>query len=345
MTTKKYTILAIAALATLFWAYLASQKVVSTKSAAMKQSELLMPDLGKNIDKIGIVIIRSKGKSFKVHRKDGQWVMPNKYDYPIGVEKIRDLVQNSANVEIIEAKTSDPKNFPELGLDDPENENSNAIRVIFLSDDGKTKYADYMRGINRKGVSNLKNNEIYARLFKSNQAYLVRGDLNFDLGAHALLSGETFAIKYDRLKSITFDYLKNTTDDFTIGKDIPGQLDFAITNPADTTLKAFGKANAISTALENMTLEDIVLAEQFPVKEYEVEITYKTFAGLTMYVKLFKYKDENWLAIRATASNDKDKQAREDADRINALANRWVYKVDFESTGGFYYKLDDLVKE
>jgi len=31
--------------------------------------------------------------------------------------------------------------------------------------------------------------------------------------------------------------------------------------------------------------------------------------------------------------------------RINNLASKWIYKVDFKSTGGFYYKLGDLINE
>lgn len=345
MTTKKYITITLIALAILVWAYSASKEVVTVKSVQEKKQELLIPDLAKNIENVGTVLIRSKGKSFKVHRQSGSWVMPNKYDYPVDVEKIRDLVQNSARIEILEAKTSDPANYESLGLDDPEKESSKAIRIVLLGEDGKTKYADYIRGINRKAINTTKSNEIYARLFNSKQAYLVKADLNFDLSAHTLLSGETFVIKYDRLKSITFDYLKGTTDDFTIGKDIPGQLDFAIINPADVKLKAFGKANAISTSLENMELLDIIPADKFPVADYEVEITYKTFSGLSVYVKLYNYKDDHWIAISAAASDEKDKQAREDADKINHLASKWVYKVDYNSTGGFYYKLSDLVKE
>lgn len=343
--SKKNIILAAVTVVILLWAYSSSRTVVNTKVGEIKQDALLMPDLEKNIDNVGTVIIRSKGKSFKVHKENGQWVMPNKYNYPIGVEKIRDLVQNSARIAIIEKKTNDPKNFADLGLDDAEKADGSAIRVVMMSSDEKTTYADYMRGINRKGVNGeTQRNEIYSRLFSDNQAYLVRGDLNFDLGAHTLLSGETFAIKYQKLQSINFNYPKSSADNFTLYKPAETALDFVISEPQGKTIKAYGKANAISTSLEYMELADIVKAGEFPVKDPEVIITYKTFAGLTMVVKLYKHNNDNWLTFAASA-DAANKQASDDAARINNLAAPWVYKVDFKSTGGFYYKLADLLKE
>lgn len=344
MKNTKYIILATIITFVVLWAYSSSKSIVSKTSDGIKAGTLLMPELEKNIDNVGTVIIRSKGKSFKVRKEAGQWVMPNKYNYPIGVEKIRDLVQNSAKVEILEKRTADEKNFADLGLDDPEKATSNAIRIVLMSSDEKTTYADYIRGINRKGVNGqTQRNEIYSRLFSENQAYLVHADLNFDLGAQSLLSGETFAIKYQNLQSISFNYPDNTIDNFTLSKAASGQLDFEITEPNGRKLKAFGKANTISTALENMSLEDIIRVEDFPVKEPEAIITYKTFDGLTMVATLFKYNDSNWMRFVASG-DEKNKQAVDDASRINTLASRWVYKVDAKSTG-FSYKLDEMLKD
>jgi hypothetical protein len=102
--------------------------------------------------------------------------------------------------------------------------------------------------------------------------------------------------------------------------------------------------SSISTSLEYMDLQDIVKREEFQVKEPETIIKYKTFNGLTLEVNLFKQNDENWLTFTASA-DEKNQQASEDAAKITALTSPWVYKVDFKSTGGFYYKLADLIKE
>jgi|GEM_PF-3892066 len=341
---KKYIILIASTVVILLLAYTSSQNVVKDTAKAEKNEALLIPDLEKNIDNVAAVVIRSKGKSFKVHLEDGKWVMPNKYNYPVSSEKIRDLVQNSSKIKILEKKTAKEENLAALGLDDPEKAESSAVRIVLLSADGTTTYADYIRGINRKGVAANTRNELYARLSNSNQAYLVRGELNFDLGAHTLLGGETFAIKYDKLKSIAFNYPKNSNDNFTLGKGLPTDLDFAITEPKGSVIKNFGKSGAISTSLEYMDLADIVKHEEFPVKEPEAIITYKTFNGLTLVVNLFKLANDNWMTFTASA-NETNKQAVEDAAKINTLASPWVYKVDFKSTGGFYYKLADLIKE
>jgi len=341
---KKYIFLIISTVIILLVAYAASQNIVKDTAKAEKNGELLIPELEKNIDNVGAVVIRSKGKSFKVHLEDGKWVMPNKYNYPVAPEKIRDLVQNSARIKILEKKTAREENLPTLGLDDPEKPDSSAIRIALLSLDGKTTYADYIRGVNRKGVSGGSRSELYARLFNSNQAYLVHGELNFDLGAQTLLGGENFSIKYDKLQSISFNYPKNSNDNFTLGKGLPTDLDFAITEPKSSIIKNFGKVSSISTSLEYVDLADIVKREEFPVKDPNAIITYKTFNGLTLIVNLFRQEKDNWLTFTASADAN-NKLASDDAAKINNLAAPWVYKVDFKSTGGFYYKLADLIKE
>lgn len=345
MNTKRYFILTVVSVMILSWAYFASHNVVSRNTNNEGSSTLFMPDLRGNIDNIGTVTIRSKGKLFKVHFENGKWVMPNKYSYVVSAEKIRDLVQNSARMQIIEEKTSNPEDFASLGLDDSEKESSSAIGVILESADETVTYADYIRGVNRKGVvAGAGRNEIYARLFNSNQSYLVHGNLNFDLGAHALLNGETFSVKSEDIQKINFNYQHSPKDNFTLSKNIPGQLDFEITEPSAVKLKGFGKANAISTSLEYMELADVMPKESFAVTEPYVIITYTTFSGLVMQVNLFKVEDQNWLTFSASTDVN-DKQATDNATKINELAADWVYKVDFKSTGGFYYKLEDLVKD
>jgi len=293
---KKLIIIIITTALVLFGAYKSSINVVSNSNT----TEKLLPDLEKNIDNIGNVIIQVKGKSFQIHLENGQWVIADRFLYPVGIEKIRDLVQNSASINILEKKTATPESLQELGLDTPEKEDSNAIRVTLQSVDGKNTYADYIRGINRKGVSGAGRGEIYARLFNDNQAYLVRSELGFDLTAHALLSGETFAIPYNKFQSIEFNYPQQNADNFTLGKDLPTDLDFKIIEPKNNDIKAYGKVNAIGTSLEYMELEDILPVENFPITEPEVIITYKTFNGLTMIVKLFKNNNENWLTFNAS---------------------------------------------
>ncbi len=345
MNTKKLIIIAIVTVLVVLVAYKSAHNVVNTTVSTSKNGKKLLPDLEKNADNVGAVMILSKGKSFKLHFENVQWLIINKYSYPVGVEKIRDLVQNSANIRIIEKKTANAAELEDLGLDDPEKETSNAIRVVLMSGDEKTTYADYIRGVSRKGVrSKEPRNELYSRMFNDTQSYLVYADLSFDLNAHALLSGETFSIKYDKFQSVNFNYPGHAADNFTLEKGLPTELDFAITQPAGSVIKSWGKANAIGTSLEYMSLEDIVPVEKFQIKEPEVIITYETFAGLTMIVTLFKKDQDNWLSFKASA-DEGNKLSSEEAGRINTLASKWVYKVDFKSTGGFYYKLADLVKE
>lgn len=342
VSCKRYTLFVVVTMVLLLWAYMASRSVVVIKEVAEVK---FLSELEKNIDNVGTIIIHNKGNVFKVHFENGQWVMPDKYSYIVNTGKIRDLVQNSANAAIIEKKTTNPEDFVVLGLNDPKEADSDATRITFLNNDETVTYADYIKGKSRKGMNgDYQGKELYARLFNDNQAYLIRGDLNFELNVNSLLGGETFAIKRDKLSSISFNYLQNQQDNFTISKNTEGQADFAITQPENKEVKALGKVDAIAASLEYIELQDAVPIEGFSVKEPELLIQYKTFAGLVVDAKIFKYQENTWIILFASADSE-NQQALADAEKINKLAAGWVYKVDFKSAGNFYYKLDDLVKE
>ena len=342
---KKLIILTVITIVVAFGAYQSSQNVVSPSIYKnTSENKKLLPDLEKNLHNIGTVIIRSKGKSFKVSLTDGQWVMPNKYSYIVPTSKIRDLVNSSAQAVILEEKNISKEYFSSLGLADPEEESGSATRIVLLSADEKTTYADYIRGENRKAVSGNARSEVYARLFNSDQAFLVQGDLNFDLSAHTLLSGETFAIPSDKMQSIDINYTGKKKDNFTLKKNILGQPDFEISNPKGKELKAFSKAKAVATSLQYMIIEDIIPVEKFIDKKPELTATYKTFGGLQLVVSIFKHNSDSWLIFKASSYDGNDISTNE-ASRINKLAANWVYKVSARNSGGFYYKLGDLTEK
>lgn len=336
MKHKKYIFITISSIILILWAYLASVSIV-TKAVP---GEKFLPDLEKNISNIGTIVISGAEQPLKVRLENGQWIIADKYSYSVSAEKIRDLVQSSANITIIEKKTSNPDDFDKLGLDQGKEDNS--LHIILLSADEKNIYADYVRGVKRKGVSvNYEGQEFYARLYKENQAYLVGGDIDFELSVNNLLGGETFAIGADKIKSVAFSY-PTGHGNFAISRT--ENADFQLTKADGQSIKSSAKANFIAEGLEYINLVDVLPLQEFPVNSPEFSVRYVTFSGLVLDVNIYKYNENMWLSF-AASGDAANQQSSEDAARINTLAANWVYRLDFKNIPGFSYRLEDLLKE
>ena len=60
----------------------------------------------------------AKGQTFNVELVNGQWILPDRHAYPVSIDKVRDIVINASELQILESKTNDPEKHAVLGLDE-----------------------------------------------------------------------------------------------------------------------------------------------------------------------------------------------------------------------------------
>jgi hypothetical protein len=163
---------------------------------------------------------------------------------------------------------------------------------------------------------------------------------------------------------------------YTAAKGTRADTDFAVEGlPKGKSLSAPSAANTVATALTGLSLADVRAASAFQSTPPAAKATFKTFDGLTVEVDGWVQEEKHYVALRpsfdgaqaerfkvATApveekktEEKKDDQAQEppkpaapnaeeDAKKLAAKTNGWVYEIPDYKYESLFKPADQLVK-
>jgi hypothetical protein len=103
------------------------------------QGVLLLPSLAPELDTVTEVSVR-KGSAtpvVTVHRNGDQWSVQQLGDYPADISKVHKVLLAFSEAKIVEQKTSDPANYPIIGVEDPTQPGAAGAEVTLSAKDGK----------------------------------------------------------------------------------------------------------------------------------------------------------------------------------------------------------------
>jgi hypothetical protein len=296
-----------------------------------------LKELQGNVDKVGAVILKQQGKQLKVKMLNGSWVIDGKYDYPVDVEKFRSIVVNAEKLEIAEKKTDDKTKLESLGLGDPDSATAKNPRIIFMDEAGAKVYGDFVRGNEQVSGKVKEVNGLYVRNTKEDQAWLAEGEFPIVLDANTLLNKKVFAVDSQRIKKAVFKPLKLKQFEVTRAEKGP---DFKLTNP-----KKDGKDGNYINKLGGALAEALQFADVAPQGAITFDrkalssVSFETFDGMIIDVIIGSIEGGNWAMIHATATSD---SAKNSADEINSIADKWVYRLSDEASKVFLANFESL---
>ena len=136
MSRRRFIALIVAAVLAISGAlYLSAQRNLprDTHGAA------LLPALAGELNTVTVLSVRrgSAAPTVTVHEKDGRWTVAERGDYPADVAKLRKLLLALSDAKIVEEKTSNPANFPVIGVEDPSSPAATGAEISVTARDGK----------------------------------------------------------------------------------------------------------------------------------------------------------------------------------------------------------------
>jgi hypothetical protein len=99
----------------------------------------LLPSLAAELNTVTALSVRrgSAAPSVTVHEQGGHWTVAERGDYPADVAKLRKLLLALSDAKIVEQKTSNPANFPVIGVEDPSSPGATGAEISVTARDGK----------------------------------------------------------------------------------------------------------------------------------------------------------------------------------------------------------------
>lgn len=247
--------------------------------------------------------------------QDGQWLLPQRADYPANQELVTETLLALADLKAVSARTAQAKWHRALGLTVPE-ELGKAVRFRVTDAQGavltsvllgkeEASEAEAAQDVKTYG---LEQRQFYVRRADSAQSWLARGRLPRNPNMAAWMSQELPRGNVDALKSVSFgksDKLvmtRVTPDSWSLAAG-PGWLaGFGALKPEDV---------AREEAIEFATAQPMVLSYT-----NGLVVTYENLGAATVI----------WSRIKAGTTQAASAEARAEAAAINARFNGWALR-------------------
>jgi len=299
------------------------------------RGERALPGIADRLASLDFLRLRRGNVTVNFKQSGGRWTVVEKGGYPADQERVRKLLLQLAELELVEPKTDRPELLARLDLDDPANGNSTLVN---LGDRSGALVGQIVIG--RPRPSDIEGGEagVYVRKPDSDQAWLARG--SFELGGDALswVDRHIIDIPPARVASAVLTAADGGTAVVARSSaDQPLAIDGL---PPDAKPKPDEALAAPAGALEALDLADVKPAAEMPIPEDGVATAaFTTFDGLVVGLRLSRPDKGNWVAIEVTG----DGKSAAEAKALAARLAPWRFAIPAERAKLLRTSLSDLL--
>lgn len=329
-SAKTFVILLLVTVVVAVVAFLYRDQSVQTALSG----EPLFPDLLGGINDTAEFTLQSGGASTTFKPKDGQWGIVQRGGYPADQEGVRKLLLGLAQLKRVESKTSNPDRYEEIGLEDPDAEDSSAVRIT-VTDAAGSKSADVIVGDRKLGRGEQALEQLFVRLPDDPQSWLVEGSLPDRTDLSEWLDIEILTLEDDRIRQVRIS--RPDGEKWVVSRGDASQPNYALEGLGeDETMKPSYEVNSVATTFAELELDDVQKLEEG--KEYpepQLTATMETFDGLVVSMAILELDGKRLARLNAerqpveVVDSESETEAKPDdsakspADEAAALNERW----------------------
>ncbi len=351
MASKSQKQLAIAG-ATLLVLVVAAIWIASRDRTTTLVSSLLYPDLVASVPNVQRVVIQTAEEQSAVElvRDNERWSVTQR-GYAADIGKIGVLLQDLAELKVLEAKTSTPSNYPALGVEDLSTPGATNLRIEVFTD-GAAAPVDLIVGKSSAAEGT------YVRKTGEAASWLVNRIEVTRLPGSWLEPAITH-VDTDRIHQVILRPVGKPA--LTITKPTRGDADFAIAGRDLARPKA---ANGIATGLIALQLDDVRKADTLPAGP-AARATYRLFDGLVLEIAGWVEGDQHWIALAPSFDADLAKrfaddkpqdntgtafwrtpeQVQQEIDRLTPRVTGWAFRIPEYKYQGIFPDTDAWLKQ
>jgi hypothetical protein len=320
---------ALVAITGAFW--LSSQRGLPR---AVQAGEPVLPGFEARVNDISeLRISRGDGTTTTLRRSDAGWRVLER-DYPADENAIRRLLLDAARLAIVEEKTSDPKRYAQLEVDDVSGPAARGTLLTFF-EGGKADAATALILGKTDGSRNL-----FVRRADSPTSLLASPQLLADANPRRWLATALLDIKPERVRRVSITARNQPTYIVERGDEAGAALALTTVPPGRTADPT--AIDALARALTDLRLEDVLPRE--PAGERSLssgaEARFETSDGLTVDLRERELGSRRLLTIEAAGSSE---ASRAEAAQINARVAGREFEIPAFRAGVLFKPLDELL--
>jgi hypothetical protein len=263
---------AVIALAAAWWINRAQRPL----SEAPGQDRVLLPGFRDQVNDVDTVTLTGADAKVLATLKRGShgWGIVEKAGYPADVAKLREFLLKLADASVLESKTSNPKLYPELGVEDVKAKDAKGVLVTLAG--AKQPFKLIVGNFNGAGGGGT-----FVRREGDAQSLLVKGNLSVDKNTADWEKKDIADIAATRIRAVTITRPDGST--LQVHKDQPGDANFKVADvPKGREVSSDFVANPLGAGLAGLRVDDVFPAQEAaPGPDEKVyKVHYAAFDGL-----------------------------------------------------------------
>ncbi|HEX6833918.1 MAG TPA: DUF4340 domain-containing protein [Rudaea sp.] len=283
-------------------------------SESAEQPKALLPGFRSEVNDVKSIALTGADNKViaTLKRGDAGWTIAEKSNYPADLAKVREFLLKLADATLIEQKTSNPKRYAELGVDDIKDKDAKGVLVVL---EGQKDPVRLIVG-NFNGAGG---GGTFVRRDGDAQSWLAKGNLVVEKSTANWEQRDLGDIPASRIKQVTIAQPDGKT--LRVSKDQPTDANFKIADvPKGREPSSDFAANSLASALANLRAEDVDAAKDQPPGDKVYKVNYLAFDGLSIDVTAWE-KDGKYYAQFAARLDAAQADAKIKADQAKAKAD------------------------
>jgi len=320
-----------------------------TSKESSFQKHLLLPGLAALVNEIDYVQVSGAGGETiaTLNRREGKWLVAESFDYLANWPVLRQLLSDLAVAEVVEGKTSNPKFYSRLGVQDMASPEASGVQIGFARETGVSSVIVGNKAQGREGQ--------YVRLSGAGQSLLIDRVLNVPGDMQQWLGREIIDIQEGELVEVSIRHPDN--EQILLLKVSADDTDFELQKiPEGREILSHWTVNSIAGGLVSLTLDAVVPESEIDWTD-AVQIRFLAADGLRVSAQLVSAQEQFWISLRASADQAADFGESTNADpesegvpglterlrRINDRVSAWAYAIPRHKAEVMTKRMDDLL--
>ncbi|MEY3220396.1 MAG: hypothetical protein RIT27_1753 [Pseudomonadota bacterium] len=337
----------VLAIVTLIMGVVASQISQAPTSPQIQSNQLLYPQLLPVLKEVDEIQIKTKTSEVSLLKKSEQWGVKEKAQYPAMFDKIADVLNGMANLQLVEAKTDKAELYNKLDVEDISNEGAKSVQVVLKKNNDIV--ADLIIGKARPAKGDSLRSELYVRKANDKQSWVVLGNVNVGRQIHDWLDKQIAHIEENRVREVVI----NQATPIRIFREKSDDKDFQLANLPEKATTEQTNIKNIARFLAHLSLEDVMAANEFKGGENPFTAVFTTFDGLEMTVTFQTLDNKHYATLSAVAKPDLVtgekreellEKLQKEVEQLNQRLSNWVYIIPEHKVRALLQKPDALFK-
>jgi Domain of unknown function (DUF4340) len=268
----------------------------------------VLPDLAGALNDINQLSIVKAGKktSVTLKRTASDWQVAERAGYAADSSKVRKLLIDLSQLETVEEKTSNPKLYAQLGVEDVDAPAATGVSI---------ELAGSKQPVNLIVGKTSGTHSTFVRVPGQPQSYLATPQITVDSEPANWLDRNLLDIAAARVQEARVQTAGGAP--YTVKRDAREQTDFTVPNlPKGRALSSPTAANSASSSLTGLTFDDVrAAAGDEDWSKGTAQAEFRLFDGTVITIRGRIVDDKHWIRVTSTfdpALNERFAQSKKD---------------------------------